>query len=158
LESQVKDSRPDTDEGVIRRRRTCEKCGAKFNTVEAVHFRDLKVRKSDDTTESFDKEKIKKSIKIACIKRDITDEQIDVIANSLRRRLEMEAAEDVISSEIIGNMVSESLLELDPIAFVRFASVYRKFNRIGEFRKILSEVIEKDNKPTDTKFKDGNLF
>jgi transcriptional repressor NrdR len=160
LESQVKDSRPDEDDGTIRRRRVCETCGAKFTTVERVQLRDLRVRKSDGSVESFDRGKIKRSIEVACQKRGISDEQVETITNSLRRRLEVEIADDVIPSETIGDMVSESLLVLDPIAFIRFASVYRKFSKISEFRKILSEIQESDekNKEPHKKFQNGKLF
>ena len=161
-ESQVKDSRPDADESCIRRRRICESCGAKFTTVERVQLRDLRVKKTGGNIEPFDRSKIKRSIKVACQKRNITDEQIEMITNSIRRRLEMENSDDVIPSEIIGNMVSESLLVLDPIAFVRFASVYRKFSKLSEFRKILSEIPEAESPgetaETKKKFKDGKLF
>ena len=161
LESQVKDSRPDVDDNTIRRRRICEKCGAKFTTVERVQLRELRVKKSSGQIEPFDRNKIKRSIQVACQKRTITDEQIETIVTSLRRRLELEIADDVIPSEVIGNMVSESLLVIDPIAFVRFASVYRKFSKLSEFRQILSEIPEADAKQTDDtkkKFANGKLF
>ncbi|MDR1826113.1 MAG: transcriptional regulator NrdR [Rickettsiales bacterium] len=161
LESQVKDSRPDADDNVIRRRRICEKCGAKFTTVERVQLRELRVKKSNGAIEPFDRNKIKRSIQVACQKRTITDEQIETIVTSLRRRLELEVADDVIPSEVIGNIVSESLLVIDPIAFVRFASVYRKFSKLSEFRQILSEIPEADAKQPDEtkkKFANGKLF
>ena len=95
LESQVKDSRPDEDDGTIRRSRTCEKCGAKFSTVERVQLRDLRVKKHNGSIEPFDRDKIKKSIWVACKKRNITDEQIETITSSLHRQLE------TISDDII---------------------------------------------------------
>jgi len=160
LESQVKDSRPDEDDGTIRRRRICEKCGAKFSTVERVQLRELKVRKFDGRIEPFDRNKIKHSIQVACRKRDITDEQIETITTSLHRRLETKVMDDVVQSEVIGDMVLESLLVLDPIAFIRFASVYRKFSKVSEFKKIMSEIPDADEKTkgADKKLKPGTLF
>jgi transcriptional repressor NrdR len=160
-DSQVKDSRPDADDNSIRRRRICEKCGAKFTTVERVQLRDLKVRKRDGSVEPFDRNKIKKSIQVACQKRNIPEARIETITSSLHRQLET-VSEDIISSEIIGNMVSESLLVLDPIAFIRFVSVYRKFSKISEFKKIISEIPELDeggqNVQSSKKFANGKLF
>jgi len=161
LESQVKDSRPDENDGTIRRRRVCEKCGAKFSTVERVQIRDIFVKKRDGRLEAFDIDKIKKSIKIACQKRPITDPQVETITSSLHRRLEA-LNEEAIPSDIIGNMVSESLSVLDPIAFIRFVSVYKKFSKISEFQKIISEIPgaykEGETCDTPTTFKDGKLF
>ncbi|MDR1071251.1 MAG: transcriptional regulator NrdR [Rickettsiales bacterium] len=161
LESQVKDSRPDADDNSIRRRRICEKCGAKFTTVERVQLRDLQVRKRDGSVEPFDRSKIKKSIQVACQKRNIPDSRIETVTSSLHRQLET-VSDDVIPSETIGNMVSESLLVLDPIAFIRFASVYRKFSKISEFKKIISEIPELDeggqNVQSSKKFANGKLF
>ena len=161
LDSQVKDSRPDENDGTIRRRRFCEKCGAKFSTVEHVQLRELKIRKHDGRIEPFNRNKIKYSIQIACRKRNITDEQIDTIITSLYRRLETKITDDIVPSEAIGDIVLESLLVLDPIAFIRFASVYRKFSKISEFKKIIDELPDDEHaKKSDapTKLKSGTLF
>jgi transcriptional repressor NrdR len=161
-DSQVKDSRPDNDDGTIRRRRICEKCGAKFTTVERVQLRDLLVRKNDGTVEPFDRAKLKRSIQIACRKRDISDDRIDTITTSLHRQIEAKVADDTVPSEVIGKMVSESLLELDPIAFIRFVSVYRKFSKISEFKNIINEIpdpnADKKQEEPPAKFKNGKLF
>jgi transcriptional repressor NrdR len=143
-DSQVKDSRPDTEDAIIRRRRVCTQCGAKFTTIERIQLRELLVKKSGGRLEPFDREKLKRSVKVACRKRDITDDQIEKFVTSVHRRLEAEIAEDVISSDTIGQMVSESLLNLDAIAFVRFASVYQKFSKIADFKKIINQVPEAD--------------
>jgi transcriptional repressor NrdR len=162
LDSQVKDSRPDEDDGTIRRRRICEKCGAKFTTVERVQLRELHVKKSDGRIEPFDRNKIKRSIQVACQKRDISDDRIETITTSLHRQLEAKNDNDIIPTDVIGNMVSESLLVLDPIAFIRFASVYRKFSKISEFKKIISEIPESDDNEKQSvsskKFVNGKLF
>jgi transcriptional repressor NrdR len=140
-DSQVKDSRPNEDDGTIRRRRVCNDCGAKFTTLERVQLRDLMVRKNSGSLQPFDREKLAKSVRIACRKRGISDEQIDKFVTSIHRRLEAEN-DDIIASEKIGEMVSESLLNLDPVAFVRFASVYRKFSKIADFQKIINQIPE----------------
>ncbi|MCL2748597.1 MAG: transcriptional regulator NrdR [Alphaproteobacteria bacterium] len=141
-ESQVKDSRPNEEDATIRRRRVCNDCGAKFTTLERVQLRDLMVRKSNGILQPFDREKLARSVKIACRKRDISDDRVDKFITSIHRRLEAENTDDIISSETIGQMVSESLLHLDPIAFVRFASVYRKFSKLADFKKIINQVPE----------------
>jgi transcriptional repressor NrdR len=143
-ESQVKDSRPDIDDSTIRRRRICSACGAKFITIERIILRDFSVHKSNGSLEPFDREKLKKSIKISCRKRNISEEQIEKLVNSIHRRLETENSDSVIPSETIGQMVLESLLNLDAIAFVRFASVYNKFSRISDFKKLLNTIPETD--------------
>ncbi|MCL1892415.1 MAG: transcriptional regulator NrdR [Alphaproteobacteria bacterium] len=141
-ESQVKDSRPNEEDATIRRRRVCNDCGAKFTTLERVQLRDLMVRKSGGSLQPFDRDKLARSVRIACRKRDVSNEQIEKFVTSIHRRLEAENTDDVIASEIIGEMVSESLLNLDPIAFVRFASVYRKFSKISDFKKIINQIPE----------------
>jgi transcriptional repressor NrdR len=141
-DSQVKDSRPDTEDAVIRRRRVCSQCGAKFTTVERIQMRDLSIHKSNGKIEPFDREKLKRSIKIACRYREVTDEQIEKLVTSIHRRLETETADDLVGSDAIGQMVSDSLLNLDPIAFIRFVSVYRKFSKVSDFKKIINQIPE----------------
>ncbi len=143
-DSRVTDSRPDTEDAIIRRRRVCNQCGAKFTTVERVQMRDLMVRKNSGKLEPFDREKLRRSIKLACRNRDVGDEQIEKLVTSIHRRLETETADDTVTSVAVGQMVSDSLLNLDPIAFVRFVSVYRKFSRISDFKKIIEQIPEAD--------------
>ncbi|MDR2412780.1 MAG: transcriptional regulator NrdR [Rickettsiales bacterium] len=157
-DSQVKDSRPDTEDAIIRRRRVCNQCGAKFTTVERVQMRDLMVRKNSGKLESFDREKLKRSIKIACRNRDVGDDQVEKLVTSIHRRLETETADDSVNSELVGQMVSDSLLNLDPIAFIRFVSVYRKFSKISDFRKIISQIPEADNDSKACKLPKNTLF
>ena len=142
IESQVKDSRPNEEDATIRRRRVCNDCGAKFTTVERVQIRELSVRKSNGDIEAFDIDKLKRSIKIACRKRNVPDEQIERLVTSIHRRLETENADSVIPSTLIGEYVSDSLINLDPIAFVRFVSVYKKFSKISDFKKVIAQVPE----------------
>jgi len=142
-DSQVKDSRPNEEDGTIRRRRVCNECGAKFTTIERVQLRDIMVRKVGGSLQPFDREKLARSIQIACRKRDVSEEQIEKFVTSIHRRLEAEN-DDSVSSEQIGEMVSESLLNLDPIAFIRFASVYKKFSKISDFKKIINHIQENE--------------
>lgn len=157
-DSQVKDSRPDIDDGIIRRRRVCNSCGAKFTTVERVQMRDLNVRKSNGKLEYFDREKLKRSIKIACRNREVKEEQIEKLVTSIHRRLETENTDDAVNSEIVGQMVSDSLLNLDPIAFIRFVSVYQKFSRVSDFKKIISKIPETDDEKSVCKLPKTSLF
>ena len=149
-DSRVTDSRPDTEDAIIRRRRVCNQCGAKFTTVERVQMRDLMVRKNSGKLEPFDREKLRRSIKLACRNRDVGDEQIEKLVTSIHRRLETETADDTVSSVLVGQMVSDSLLNLDPIAFVRFVSVYRKFSHISDFKKIIAQIPEADTDDNST--------
>ncbi|MFQ6778028.1 MAG: transcriptional regulator NrdR [Alphaproteobacteria bacterium] len=144
-DSRVMDSRPDIEDAIIRRRRVCNQCGARFTTVERVQMRDLMVTKSNGKTEPFDREKLRRSILLACRNRDVSDEQIEKVVTSIYRRLETESSDDVVSSAVVGQMVSDSLLNLDPIAFVRFVSVYRKFSKISDFKKIIDQIPADDN-------------
>ena len=144
-ESQVKDSRPNEEDGSIRRRRICSDCGAKFTTIERVQIRDLSVRKTNGDLEPFDYEKLKRSIKIACRKRNVPDEQIEKLVTSIHRRIETDTADNIVPSSMIGDFVSDSLVNLDPIAFVRFVSVYKKFSKISDFKKVIAQIPEVDD-------------
>ena len=157
-DSRVADSRPDSGDAVIRRRRVCNQCGAKFTTVERIQMRDLIVVKNSGKTEPFDREKLFRSIKLACRNRDVKDEQIDRLVASIQRRLETESMDDTISSAQVGQMVSDSLLNLDPIAFVRFVSVYRKFSRISDFKKIIDTIPEITDETIVCKLPKTTLF
>ncbi|MCL1786022.1 MAG: transcriptional regulator NrdR [Alphaproteobacteria bacterium] len=141
-ESQVKDSRPNEEDGTIRRRRICSECGARFTTLERVQLRDFLVKKSDGRVVSFDRDKLAKSIMIACRKHSVSDKQIENIVNGIHRRIELDAPENIVTSEYIGDLAAESLMTLDPVAFVRFVSVYKKFARISDFKKIIAQIPE----------------
>ena len=143
-DSRVADSRPDIGDAIIRRRRVCNQCGAKFTTVERIQMRDLIVIKNSGKTEAFDREKLFRSIKLACRNRDVKDEQIEKLVASIQRRLETESADDTVTSAQVGQMVSDSLLNLDAIAFIRFVSVYRKFSKVSDFKKIINQIPEAD--------------
>jgi len=135
-DTQVKDSRPSEDGSSIRRRRFCPACGNRFTTFERVQLRELTVLKTDGRRVPFDRDKLGKSIKIACRKRPVDDERIERILNGIQRRLEMEA-EAEISSRRIGEMVMETLKGVDQVAYVRFASVYQNFSEAKDFQAFL---------------------
>ncbi|HAW33975.1 MAG TPA: transcriptional regulator NrdR, partial [Alphaproteobacteria bacterium] len=121
-ETQVKDSRPSEDNSAIRRRRFCPACGSRFTTFERVQLRELTVIKKDKSRMPFDREKLQRSITVAVRKRPITPEQVELIVNGIQRKLEV-SGENEIPSVQIGELVMEALSALDPVAYVRFASV-----------------------------------
>ncbi|MBS7810836.1 transcriptional regulator NrdR [Roseococcus pinisoli] len=135
-ETQVKDSRPSEDGSSIRRRRFCPACGNRFTTFERVQLRELTVLKTDGRRVPFDRDKLSKSIRIACRKRPIDDDRIERLLNGIQRRLEMET-EAEIPSRRIGEMVMETLKGVDQVAYVRFASVYQNFSEAKDFQAFL---------------------
>jgi transcriptional repressor NrdR len=137
--SQVKDSRPSEDGASIRRRRQCEDCGARFTTFERVQLRDLNVVKSGNRRESFDRTKLERSIAIACRKRPVPPERIDKLASSIQRQVET-SGESEIDSTRIGGMVMDGLKALDPVAYIRFASVYKDFREARDFEEFAGTV------------------
>ena len=140
-DSQVKDSRPTDDGSAIRRRRQCPACGARFTTFERVQLRELVVVKKDGKREPFMREKLERSLKIACRKRPIEEEQIDRLVSGIVRRLETMGESDIPANEI-GSMVMVGLKGLDPVAYIRFASVYKDFSEAADFGAIVGELDE----------------
>jgi transcriptional repressor NrdR len=139
--SQVKDSRPAEDGGAIRRRRQCEDCGARFTTFERVQLRELTVVKSGARRESFDRLKLERSIAIACRKRPVPQERLDRLVSSIQRQVET-SGESEIHSTAIGEMVMNGLKGLDPVAYIRFASVYKDFAEARDFEEFAGSVGE----------------
>lgn len=137
-ETQVKDSRPSEDNSSIRRRRQCPACAARFTTFERVQLRELMVIKKDESRTVFDREKLVRSINISCRKRPVKQEQIELITNSIQRRLES-SGETEIPTKVIGELVMDSLKELDRVAYLRFASVYKDFQETDDFRKFIDK-------------------
>jgi transcriptional repressor NrdR len=137
-DSQVKDSRPSEDGAAIRRRRQCEACGARFTTFERIQLRDLTVVKKDGQREPFDREKLARSLAIACRKRDIPSERLDRLISSIQRQLETRG--DEVNASEIGEAVMDGLKALDHIAYIRFASVYKDFSEPGDFAEIAGAV------------------
>lgn len=137
-DSQVKDSRPSEDGAAIRRRRQCEACGARFTTFERVQLRDLVVVKKTGEREPFDRDKLSRSIAIACRKRDIAPERIDRMISSIQRQLETRG--DEVTTVQIGEAVMDGLKAIDHVAYIRFASVYKDFSEPGDFAEIAGAV------------------
>ena len=143
-DTQVKDSRPTEDNAVIRRRRSCPACNARFTTFERVHLRDLTIIKSNGRRETFDREKLKRSVAVALRKRPVDDDRLERVISSLVRQLEA-SGQTEFSSDQIGEMVMEMLAELDQVAYVRFASVYRDFREAKDFEEFLGQLSEQDD-------------
>ena len=138
-DTQVKDSRPAEDAAAIRRRRACAACGARFTTFERVQLREITVLKTDSRRVPFDREKLARSIRIALRKRPVDEDRIERLVNAIQRRLETEG-ETEIPSRKIGEIVMDALKELDQVAYVRFASVYRNFGEAKDFQAFLGEL------------------
>ena len=143
-ETQVKDSRPSEDNSAIRRRRQCPACAARFTTFERVQLRELMIIKKDDSRVVFDREKLVRSINISCRKRPIEPDQIELITNSIQRRLES-SGETEIPSKVVGELVMDALKELDRVAYLRFASVYKDFQETDDFRKFIDKNLNLKN-------------
>ncbi|NNC73021.1 MAG: transcriptional repressor NrdR [Sphingomonadaceae bacterium] len=137
--SQVKDSRPTEEGATIRRRRQCESCGARFTTFERIQLREVTIVKSQNRREAFDRSKLENSIALACRKRGIEQEQIDQLVSGIQRRLETSGDTD-IASKRIGEMVMEGLQQLDSVAYIRFASVYKDFTEARDFQEFAGTV------------------
>ena len=138
-DSQVKDSRPTEDNGAIRRRRQCPSCGARFTTFERIQLREMVVVKKSGKREAFDRDKLARSIGIACRKRPIEPQRIERLVNSVVRRLES-SGESELGVDAIGGMVMEGLQALDPVAYIRFASVYRDFREASDFEAFVGAL------------------
>ena len=137
--SQVKDSRPTEDNTAIRRRRQCEGCGARFTTFERVQLREITVVKSGDKREAFDRSKIEQSVALACRKRGIAQERLDQLVSGIQRQVET-LGDAEVSAKQIGEMVMDGLRQLDSVAYIRFASVYRDFSEARDFEEFASAV------------------
>ena len=138
-DSQVKDSRPTEDNTAIRRRRQCDSCGGRFTTFERVQLREVTVVKSEGKREPFDRSKVEQSVALACRKRGIEQERIDQLVSGIQRQVET-AGESEVPSARIGEMVMEGLRQLDSVAYIRVASVYRDFSEARDFEEFASSV------------------
>ena len=140
-DSQVKDSRPSEDGASIRRRRECQDCGARFTTFERVQLRELTVVKSENRREPFDRAKLERSVAIAVRKRPVPQERIDKLVSSIQRQLEV-SGDSEVSSATVGEMVMNGLQALDPVAYIRCASVYKDFREARDFEQFAGSVSE----------------
>ena len=139
LDSQVKDSRPADDHAAIRRRRVCPDCGFRFTTIERPQLRELMVVKRSGRRGVFDRDKLQRSVEIAVRKRPVDAQRIERLVSGIVRELET-SGDAEIASETIGRMVMERLRDLDDVAYVRFASVYRNFREARDFEALLGEL------------------
>jgi transcriptional repressor NrdR len=148
LDNKVTDSRLSQGDEVIRRRRECEGCGRRFTTYERIELVLPMVVKKDGRRESFDRMKVLAGLRRACEKRPVSTEMLDGLVDQIERAL-VESGDKEIDSSVIGEQVMQRLREVDQVAYVRFASVYRSFKDIHEFMTELSQLLASKNKPGD---------
>jgi transcriptional repressor NrdR len=140
-DSQVKDSRPTEDGASIRRRRQCEACAARFTTFERIQLREINIVKSDGATEAFDRDKLARSIQLACRKRAIDPVRIERLVSGIQRQLET-SGESEVASQRIGELAMDGLKGLDSVAYIRFASVYKDFTEARDFEDFAGSIRE----------------
>ena len=138
-DSQVKDSRPTEDNTAIRRRRQCDSCGARFTTFERIQLREIVVVKRGELREPFQRAKLEQSVALACRKRGIAQERLDQLVSGVQRQIET-MGETEVPAAAIGEMVMEGLRQLDSVAYIRFASVYREFSEARDFEEFAGTV------------------
>ena len=142
LEDKVLDSRVVRDGAAIKRRRECLQCGRRFTTYEHIEERRVQVVKKDGRREPFDRQKVLHGLQLACRKRPVSSDSLDRTADELERKL-YDSGQTEVSSSVLGEMVVEALRQLDPVAYVRFASVYRDFQDLTQFHELL-DVLRTD--------------
>lgn len=138
-DTQVKDSRPTEDSAAIRRRRECPSCEARFTTFERVQLRELTVIKADGRREPFSRDKLLRSLRLALQKRPVDGETIERTANGIIRVLEQSGEQD-ITTKFIGEKAMNEIAKLDPVAYVRYASVYKDFREVRDYNAFLAEL------------------
>ena len=138
-DTQVKDSRPTEDNAAIRRRRFCADCGSRFTTFERVQLRELMILKKNGQRVPFERDKLIRSVQLACRKRPVDEMRVERVVNGIQRRLES-SGESEIRSETVGELVMEALSNLDPVAYVRFASVYKNFREARDFEDFVGQI------------------
>ncbi len=146
--SSVKDSRPAEDNTAVRRRRACDRCGGRFTTFERVQLRELFVVKRDGKRTIFERDKVIRTVKLALRKRPVSEDQIEQMVSGIVRQLES-SGETEIRSHQIGDMVMSALRDIDPVGYVRYASVYKDFNNPSDFAKFIkgAEFSDKNADP-----------
>jgi len=140
-DTQVIDSRETEDQAAVRRRRECTKCEKRFTTYERVELQDLMVIKKDGSRQVFDRNKLIAGIRRACEKRPIPTEKIEHAVDEIEKELRGMASNEV-QSKIVGDLVMKKLRELDPVAYIRFASVYKSFKNLQAFERELDKLKE----------------
>lgn len=141
-DTRVIDSRPAEDRSSIRRRRSCDECGKRFTTYEKVETIPLIVIKKDNNREQYDRSKIEAGVLRACYKRPVSADQIQAVVNAVETEIFNREDKEIPSSEI-GEVVMDKLRDLDPVAYVRFASVYREFKDVNTFMSELKKILDK---------------
>jgi transcriptional repressor NrdR len=139
MEDKVLESREVDDANTIRRRRECQSCRGRFTSYERIEERPLMVQKRDGRREQFSRDKVVKGILHACEKRPVSIDTIETIVDEIEKAVHREAGREVMSSKI-GELVMEKLQSADKVAYIRFASVYRKFEHVSEFLKEVKEL------------------
>ena len=142
-DTQVKDSRSAEDGSTIRRRRQCSACGGRFTTFERVQLRELVVVKSSGRREPFEREKLLRSVTVALRKREVAPDRVEQMVSGIVRELES-AGDSEVDSKDIGEMVMERLANLDDVAYVRYASVYKNFLEAKDFEQFLDRLDDQD--------------
>lgn len=142
-DTQVKDSRSAEDGSSIRRRRQCSACGGRFTTFERVQLRELVVVKSSGRREPFERDKLLRSVTVALRKREVDSDRVEQMVSGIVRELES-AGDSEIDSKHIGEMVMERLANLDDVAYVRYASVYKNFREAKDFEQFLDRLDDQD--------------
>ena len=138
-DDKVLDSRPAREGAAIRRRRECAACGHRFTTYEEVDRDEVQVVKTDGSRQPFDRSKVDKSIRRACGKRPVSDEQIRTMIDHVVARIQG----DEVKSEKIAELVMDELHKVDEVAYIRFASVYRRFTDVAQFLSAITEIVRK---------------
>ncbi|MFT5702690.1 MAG: transcriptional repressor NrdR [Rickettsiales bacterium] len=139
LESQVRDSRISDDSEAVKRRRYCPDCDSRFTTFERVQLREIMVIKKNGDKKIFDADKLKRSIEMAVRKRPVSPVQVNKLANNIVKKLETEGITETTSYKL-GEMVLKALEGLDRVAYVRFASVYKNFEKTEDFREFIKKI------------------
>lgn len=147
-DTQVKDSRPTEDNTAIRRRRSCTACGARFTTFERVQLRELTVVKSGGRREPLDRDKVARSMNIALRKRSVEPERVERAITGIIRRIESSGQTEVTSTQV-GELVMDALSQLDQVAYIRYASVYRNFREARDFEDFVESLTFPDEEEVD---------
>jgi len=148
-ETQVKDSRPSEDGSTIRRRRVCNECGARFTTFERVQLKEVTVVTRSGAKTSFDREKLSRSIRLACRRRRMDDEYIETLVNGIQRRIETSTEQQEITSKEIASLVMKVLAAIDTVAYFRYATTYTDFREVIDFENFLRKLPKTDKKSLD---------
>lgn len=152
-DTQVRDSRPTEDGASIRRRRQCPACGARFTTFERAQLRELFVVKRSGRRAPFERDKLARSVAIALRKRQVEPDRVEQLISGIVRRLEA-SGESEIPSATIGNLIMAALKRLDPVAYVRYASVYKDFQDAKDFQEFLDGQMSFDDDQDELNFVD----